>query len=179
MNPDKLYDKIVRAFNQLKEGVSREIEKTSRGCRLPYIRLAIKELPNLPWAKEPSPASQSYSVIDLEPMEWVGEGQEEFDIALSEKLFQVIADALSPKGTIFLVYRAGPRVDGENGPEGDERHFDKLGRALEYAQSLIQKHFRDKSKRIPFPEVEYVLPARVFDEGPYASSIIIQPIKRS
>lgn len=167
-----LYEKIELQYILLSKIIDSAVVKTQDGWELPDMRLAIAEAPIHPWdVCDPCAKKESLSI---DPIAWKCDDFAEFEKALSMHFFYALCDYFTPENKLWAVYKKNPDVDGDDGCISDEKHFLKIGQAMKYAQELIKKHFRDKTKVIKFPDIEYEVPTKCFDDGAYASSVAIR-----
>lgn len=167
-----LYKKIAQHYEKLSSHIDNVVIKTDFGWKAPHMQLAIANTIGNPW--DNCDPCDKQELLSIEPIEWKGDNKEEFESALSNHLFYALADYFTPDNKMWAVYKKNPDVDGDEGCISDEKHFLKIGQAMKYAQDLIKKYFRDKKRVIKFPDIEYEVPIKCFDDGPYASSVVIR-----
>lgn len=167
----ELYETIKLQYQLLSKSIDESVIKTDSGWELPAMRLAITTVPKHPW--DICDPCEKQKTIHIESITWQGDNFAEFEKELSRRFFYALCDHFTPENKLWAVYKKNPDVDGYDGCISDEKHFKKIGQALKYAQDLIVKYFRDKTKVIEFPDIEYSVPTRCFDDGAYASSVAI------
>ena len=166
-----IYNKIIKQFEIMSKIVDANAKKTDTGWYLPRTSMIVASECPRPW--DNINESNKAQKITIDQLTWRGNDFSEFESALSKELFYVISNYFSPENFIFQVYKKHAGVDGDNGFTDCERFFLKIGNALKYAQSLIDKDFTNKTKEIHFPELRDRAETNCYDSHSYADAIVI------
>ena len=164
------FNKIKKQFNLLAKFVDERIQKTDSGWILPETTLAIA--PDVGTLLTTYNPESKIGVITIKKLNYKGDDSEEFDKECSRQLFCALANYFTPRGVVFEIYKNNCVDDGEFTKDCIQ-FKGKIGDAIEYAQSLIIKYFRDKTKTMKFPDLYYKVPTSCIDSGAYADSVNI------
>lgn len=166
------YKAIEKNFKYLSDFVEKNIQKKNNIFIFPESQFQVIEN-ELNIQKTVNLYDKNNRLITIKRIEYRGE-ENEFNNIIANELFYSLANHFTPDSTLLEVYKKNSDVDGFEGCRCDNAFFLKIGDAMRYAQSLIKKYFRNKNLSVNFPEIEYYTPTRVFDDGSYANSIIIE-----
>lgn len=167
------FDQIQHQWNRLQQTIEARVEKTDHGWLFPNTSLALQsEALDIFKPQDIKQAENQFKVVHIRELTWVGNDWKEFERALADKIFLAIANALTPEGFIYQISRERNMGGGQT--VNDHASFKaKLGDAIDQAQTLIKTHFKDKTKRVPFPYLKDTGTVSVLDTEDYADAVTI------
>jgi hypothetical protein len=172
---NEIYEKIKKQFKNLSKFVEGNIRKTNNGYYFSELKLALFNDIDL-FTPDKACEQIERNIITIEEFQYIGDKYEDVDLKMSSELFFALANFYTPDKTIFVVYKKNPDVDGDEGLTESHRRFYNLGDAIRYAEVLITRHFRgNKSKKMPFPNLDHKLTTSAYDDGAYPNSVHILP----